>query len=76
MSAAVHDALIMIDSEGRVMFWNHAAESMFSYTFDEIRGNDMHSLFVPEEHHADAHAGLKKFAQTGQDRLLGLYKNK
>jgi len=71
MSAAVHDALIMIDSSGLVMFWNYAAEDMFGYSFEEALGQDMHSLFVPEEHRAAAYAGLKKFAKTGQGAVVG-----
>ena len=44
MSDASHDAMIMINGQGEVMFWNAAAEEMFGYTAEEARGTDMHTL--------------------------------
>lgn len=38
MSQASHDALIMIDDNSRITFWNPAAEAMFGYTEAEAWG--------------------------------------
>ncbi len=42
-----HDALINVDSRGKIIFWNKAAENMFGYSPDEAAGQPF-SLVVPE----------------------------
>ncbi len=50
MSQAVKDALVMIDSKGRVAFWNQAAENLFGYRSEEALGHDFHDMAVlPED---------------------------
>jgi PAS domain S-box-containing protein len=71
MSEAVHDALIMIDAEARVMFWNHAAETIFGYSAKEVMGRDLHELFAPEELREAAARGLRQFALTGLGPAIG-----
>lgn len=71
MSDASHDAIIMINSQGTVMFWNAAAERMFGYTAQESDGAVMHELFVPEEFRKSAAKGLRHFARTGQGPVIG-----
>ena len=71
MSSAIHDALIMIDSESKVMFWNQAAEKIFGYSAREAMGQNMHELFVPEELRESAARGLKRFAETGRGHVVG-----
>jgi len=45
------DAIVMLDSNGRVNFWNPGAEQMFGYTAAEIEGKDLHRQLVPETFH-------------------------
>ncbi|MCG8614885.1 MAG: transporter substrate-binding domain-containing protein [Desulfobacterales bacterium] len=71
MSEAIHDGLVMIDGEARVMYWNHAAEELFDIPAGEAMGRDMHALFAPEEFRARAGEGLKRFSQTGQGPVVG-----
>ncbi|MFH1134651.1 MAG: transporter substrate-binding domain-containing protein [Pseudomonadota bacterium] len=71
MSSAIHDALIMIDAQARVMYWNHAAETLFGITARDAMGRDMHGLFAPPEFQEQARAGLRTFAKTGQGPVLG-----
>jgi len=71
MSDASHDAMIMINSQGEVMFWNESAEAMFGYTDAEVRGTIMHTLFVPQEFRDDAQKGLRGFAKTGKGPVIG-----
>jgi PAS domain S-box-containing protein len=42
-----NDALINVDSRGKIIFWNKSAENMFGYTPDEAVGQSF-SLVVPE----------------------------
>jgi PAS domain S-box-containing protein len=71
MADASHDAMIMIDEQGIVVFWNAAAERMFGYSFEEAVGNEMHSIFAPEEVRDSARAGIKMFGQTGDGPIIG-----
>ena len=46
--ASAQDAIITIDNEGRVSYWNEAAEKMFGRTSEEVTGKEMHELIMPE----------------------------
>lgn len=71
MSAAIHDGLIMIDHEARVMFWNKAAETIFGYTADEITGRNLHSVIAPEKYREDARKGIENFCRDGLGPVVG-----
>ncbi|MBF0330882.1 MAG: PAS domain S-box protein [Candidatus Omnitrophica bacterium] len=42
------DAILMVDANGAVNFWNPAAERIFGYTAEESIGSDLLDLIVPE----------------------------
>lgn len=71
MSDASHDAVIMINGQGEVMFWNSAATRMFEFTAEEAMGQNMHHLFVPEEIREKALVGVEEFAKAGMGPLIG-----
>ena len=71
MSQAVNDALVMIDGQGKVLFWNQAAEKLFGYTAAEAMGRDFHEMAVPAEEREKAQAGVRQFAETGHGALFG-----
>jgi len=71
MSEAMHDGLVMIDSNARVMYWNHAAEKMFGISVENAMGQNMHKLFAPPEYHDRAARGLNVFAQAGSGPVVG-----
>ena len=71
MSQAVNDAMVMIDGQGKVLFWNQAAEKLFGYTIAEAMGMDFHTLAVSPELREKAQAGMETFAATGQGVLFG-----
>jgi len=71
MSQAVNDALVMIDNQDRVQFWNKGAEKLFGYSSDEALGMNFHKTFVPTEIRKRAFEGIKKFAVTGKGAVFG-----
>jgi len=71
MSQAMEDALVMINGQGKVLFWNYAAEGLFGYSTKEAMGNDFHAMAVPPEVQEQAKQGLIKFAKTGQGEVFG-----
>ena len=66
MSQAVDDALVMLDGQGKVLFWNQAAEKLFGYSTAEAMGKDFHEMAAPPELREKAQAGLRHFAATGE----------
>jgi PAS domain S-box-containing protein len=43
------DAIVVFDSEDRVLVWNRAAETMFGYSSREAIGSSFFALAIPEE---------------------------
>ncbi|RMD69051.1 MAG: PAS domain S-box protein, partial [Gammaproteobacteria bacterium] len=71
LAGTVQDALIVLDPEGRIAFWNRAAERIFGYTREEALGQDMHRLIVPEHLYGDFQRGMEHFQETGQGAVIG-----
>ncbi len=65
------DAIVMIDHDSKVRYWNPAAEKMFGYTSAEVLGTPLAPLIVPEKYHKALSKGLSYFRETGEGRLLG-----
>ena len=42
------DATLISDSDGRVIFWNSAAEKLFGYTREEAMNRKFYELIIPE----------------------------
>ena len=70
ISAAAQDAIIMLDNEEKVSFWNNAAENMFDYTKEEVIGKNLHKLIVPEKYRKDHLNGFERFKNTGKGSIL------
>ncbi len=71
MSQAVYDALVMIDGQGKIQFWNQGAVKLFGYSVEEAMGMDFHAMAVPPELLEKAQTGIVQFAATGQGVLFG-----
>jgi len=68
---SAQDAILMMDKNGLVSYWNPAAERIFGYTKEEAIGKDLHRLIVPE-HYYEAHiAAFPVFKKTGQGNAVG-----
>ena len=65
------DAIILIDNEGNIVFWNPAAEKIFGYSNEEVMGKDMHKMLAPERYHEDSNNAFKKFKSTGKGDAVG-----
>lgn len=68
---AAQEAIIMIDSQGVVTFWNPAAEKILGYSTDEVMGRNLHELIAPSRF-LDAHrAAFQEFTRSGGDPAVG-----
>ena len=64
------DAVIVIDCQGRVEFWNATAESIFGFSEAEAMGEHLADLIVPHEYR-DAHrAGLDRYMKTRVSHIM------
>ena len=68
---AAQDAVIMLDENGRVVYWNPAATHIFGYQQEEIVGKNMHQLLMPEQDYATYEEGFKIFLETGTGPAVG-----
>ncbi len=82
MLEAALDAVVTMDHRGRVMGWNHAAETTFGYRADEVIGREMAETIVPPSLREAHRKGLARFVETEHpvilDRrleLTGMHKN-
>jgi PAS domain S-box-containing protein len=68
---SAHDAILMMDPQGLVSYWNLAAERILGFTSAEAIGQTLHELIVPEHYHAAHHAAFPTFQRTGQGAAVG-----
>ncbi|MBU1777567.1 MAG: PAS domain S-box protein [Gammaproteobacteria bacterium] len=71
IGASAKDAIIMLDENGRISFWNAAAETIFGYSSKEVYGKDLHGLLAPVRFHQAFLEGFAKFRDTGQGEAVG-----
>jgi PAS domain S-box-containing protein len=56
-----HNAVVSMDEQGLVMYWNPSAERMFGLTRKETAGSPVAELIIPERFRAAHEAGLQRF---------------
>jgi PAS domain S-box-containing protein len=61
-----NDAVIMADWEGRITFWNVAAENIFKYSKNEALGKLVYSLIVPESYYPVLDKKVQELRQSKQ----------
>jgi PAS domain S-box-containing protein len=64
------DAIISTDEEGKIIFWNNAAEDIFGYSVDEIVGRPL-TILIPERYWKINMDGLKKAITKGSADVFG-----
>src|SRR5919197_963519 len=70
MLEASLDAVVTMDHRGRVLGWNHAAETIFGYRTEEAVGKDMADLIVPPGLRPTHRKGLARYRETEQAVVL------
>jgi diguanylate cyclase (GGDEF)-like protein/PAS domain S-box-containing protein len=71
ISQSAQDAIIMIDGQDRITYWNPAAERLLGYTAEETLGARLHSLLPPAPQRAKAQDGLRRFERSGTGPVVG-----
>ncbi len=65
------DAIILMNDEGKISYWNPAAEKIFGYTKQEAVGKGLHTLLSPAEYYDAYQEGLRIFRETGRGPVIG-----
>ncbi|WP_028992009.1 GGDEF domain-containing response regulator [Thermoanaerobacter thermocopriae] len=66
------DAIIMIDDNGNVTFWNPAAERILGYSKEEIIGKELHAFVIQEERLYEVYReAFKRFRLSGKGNAVG-----
>ncbi|HHR86073.1 MAG TPA: PAS domain S-box protein, partial [Candidatus Acetothermia bacterium] len=64
------DAIITSNDEGRIIFWNTAAQSIFGYTADEVIGRSA-ALLMPKRFRKAFADGVRRWRETGDSAFTG-----
>ena len=64
------DAIVTVDSNGRIIFWNQKAEIMFGYSAGEVIGQPL-AMIMPERFRAAHQQGLSRAASGKKTKIAG-----
>ncbi len=68
---AAADAILMMDPQGRISFWNPAATLILGYEAGEALGQDLHRLLAPERFVAAHLTAFPQFQHQGTGAAVG-----
>ncbi len=71
ITASANDAVLMLDDDETIAFWNPAAEKIFGYSEAEALGKNLHELLTPERFQDVSHAAFHHFRSTGEGAAIG-----
>ena len=65
------DGIIIIDADGMVIEFSESAERIFGYKKEDILGQPMADLIVPERYRDAHNNGMSRMRETGKANILG-----
>ncbi|WP_456430783.1 PAS domain S-box protein [Thermosulfuriphilus sp.] len=71
ISQMAPDAIVLMDKEGRIIYWNEAASRIFGYSASEALGQELHLFLAPEKYHESYLRAFGRFKRTGKSLLSG-----
>ena len=71
IATSVQDAVILMDNDGCISFWNQVAEKLFGYSQKEALGQQLHALLAPERYSTKYPVALANFRETGRGAIVG-----
>ena len=64
------DAVVVIDVDGMVTGWNTHSESLFGWSWEDVRGRRLSDLIIPPELRTRHEAGIAHYLATGEGPVL------
>lgn len=68
---SVIDGIITIDAKGMIDAYNPAAEKIFGYSEDEVKGQNV-KMLMPEPYRGEHDGYLHHYATTGEEKIIGI----
>jgi PAS domain S-box-containing protein len=69
--ATVPDAMVIIDERGVIQSFSAAAERLFGFLTDEVKGKNV-SILMPAPYRQEHDSYLSRFLTTGERRIIGV----
>lgn len=64
------DAIIVIDEESMITYWNPKAEQIFGWTEEEVRGKKLGTTIIPPQYREAHEQGMQRYLSTGKAQVL------
>ncbi len=71
ITSSAQDAILMINDEGTLYYWNKAAEKVFGWTSEEVMGKNLHQYIAPIRYHEAHFKAFDIFKKTGNGGAIG-----
>lgn len=68
---ASQDAILMMNPEGSISFWNPAASKIFGYSASEALGQNLHEFLVPKRYLSSFKGAFPEFLKSGTGGAVG-----
>jgi diguanylate cyclase (GGDEF)-like protein/PAS domain S-box-containing protein len=63
---AAQDAMIALDPQGNIQYWNPAAQRILGYSPLQVLGKKLHETIAPQRYWGCAATGLQRFSASGK----------
>ncbi|MBN2382529.1 PAS domain S-box protein [bacterium] len=70
ITASAQDAIVIIDNQGLISYWNPAAEKIFGYSYEEMYRQQMHPLILADDYIKHVTNGLLEYTISGQPPFI------
>lgn len=71
ISSSAKDAIIIVNDDGQINYWNQSAEKIFGYLRSEVMREKVHSLLAPDRPMNFAEKEFLQFQRTGKSSVIG-----
>ena len=71
LTQSASDGIVSVDSSGKIVYWNKAAEHVFGYSADEMIGKPLDAI-MPENTRGSHQEKINHAAATGNSRSIGM----
>jgi len=71
LSDSAQDAIVVIDNNGKITYWNEAAEKIFGYTEREIIDKELVTVIITKSYQEAFRKRFRKFQKIGEGPVFG-----
>jgi len=64
------DAVVVIDANSRITYWNPKATAVFGWSSEEVTGRLLTELIIPEKYRRSHDEGMRRYLATGEAHVL------